>query len=122
MIWPSFTKRRATKQRRDRFVIARRRCIREASQTRPQRRPKLDSVVSRSHCRAGLVAMSILLATSAFAANPFLDAKDDKPVSANFRGTEWNDESISGEIPLTARVVRSEERRVGKEGRSRWSP
>jgi len=49
--------------------------------------------------------MSILLATSAFAANPFLDAKDDKPVSANFRGTEWNDESISGEIPLTARVV-----------------
>ena len=49
--------------------------------------------------------MSILLATSAFAANPFLNAKDDKPVFANFRGTEWNDESISGEIPLTARVV-----------------
>ena len=49
--------------------------------------------------------MSILLATSAFAANPFLNAKDDKPVVANFRGTEWNDESISGEIPLTARVV-----------------
>ncbi len=49
--------------------------------------------------------MSILLASSALAANPFLDAKDDKPVSANFRGTEWNDENIQGEIPLTARVI-----------------
>ena len=49
--------------------------------------------------------MSILLAAPALAANPFLDAKDDKPVSANFRGTEWNDENIQGEIPLTARVV-----------------
>ncbi len=26
-------------------------------------------------------------------------------MSANFRGTEWNDENIDGEIPLTARVV-----------------
>ena len=53
-----------------------------------------------------LVAMmSILLAVPTFAANPFLDAKDDKPVSANFRGTEWKDENIDGEIPLTARVV-----------------
>jgi hypothetical protein len=49
--------------------------------------------------------MSILFAAPAFAGNPFLDAKDDKPVSANFRGTEWNDENIQGEIPLTARVV-----------------
>ncbi len=45
------------------------------------------------------------LAAPAFAANPFLDAKDDKPVSTNFRGTERNDENIDGEIPLTARVV-----------------
>jgi len=52
-----------------------------------------------------ILTMSILFVTSAFAANPFLDAKDDKPVSANFRGTEWNDENIQGEIPLTARVV-----------------
>ncbi len=52
-----------------------------------------------------IAIMSSLLATSAFAANPFLDAKDDKPVSANFRGTEWNDENIQGEIPLTARVL-----------------
>ena len=47
----------------------------------------------------------MLLAVSAFAANPFLDAKDDKPVSAKFRGTEWGDEIGRGEIPLTARVV-----------------
>jgi hypothetical protein len=47
----------------------------------------------------------MLLAVSAFAANPFLDAKDDKPVSAKFRGTEWGDEIEQGEIPLTARVV-----------------
>lgn len=49
--------------------------------------------------------ISILLTTSVFAANPFLDAKDDKPVSANFRGTEWNDEYIKGETPLTARAI-----------------
>ena len=52
-----------------------------------------------------VITMSILLAAPTLAANPFLDAKDDKPVSANFRGTEWNDENIEGEIPLTARVV-----------------
>jgi len=49
--------------------------------------------------------MSILLATSASAANPFLDAKDDKPVSINVRGTEWNDEEIRGDTPLTARMI-----------------
>jgi hypothetical protein len=54
--------------------------------------------------RAELIAMSILLATSLFAANPFLDAKDDKPVSVDFRGTEWGDE-IGREIPLTARMI-----------------
>src|SRR6266404_4757803 len=52
-----------------------------------------------------IITVSILLAVPAFAANPFLNAKDDKPVSANFRGTEWNDEYIDGEIPLTARAV-----------------
>jgi hypothetical protein len=52
-----------------------------------------------------IMTMSVLLAASVFAANPFLDAKDDKPVSANFRGTEWNDRNIDGEIPLSARVV-----------------
>ena len=59
--------------------------------------------------RVGIVAMSISLTVAAYAANPFLDAKDDKPVSAIFRGTEWNDEfpehDIPHEIPLTARVI-----------------
>jgi hypothetical protein len=49
--------------------------------------------------------MSILLTVPAYAANPFLDAPDDKPVPAKFRGTEWGDEIQQDEIPLTARVV-----------------
>jgi hypothetical protein len=52
-----------------------------------------------------MATMSILLVAPAFATNPYLDAKDDKPVSAEFRGTEWNDEYINGEIPLTARML-----------------
>src|SRR5262249_14841737 len=58
--------------------------------------------------RVGIAAIFISLTVSAYAANPFLDAKDDKPVSGNFRGTEWNDEfpeELPHEIPLTARVV-----------------
>jgi len=47
----------------------------------------------------------MLLPVSAFAVNPFLDAKEDKPVSAKFRGTEWGNEIQQDEIPLTARVV-----------------
>ena len=49
--------------------------------------------------------MSILLAVSAYAANPFLDAPDDKPVSANVRGTEWGDDISQEEIALAARVI-----------------
>jgi hypothetical protein len=49
--------------------------------------------------------MSILLTVSAYSANPFLDAPDDKPVVAKFRGTEWSDNISEGEIPLTARVI-----------------
>src|SRR5438132_594447 len=52
-----------------------------------------------------ILTMSILFGAPAFAVNPFLDAKDDRPVSANFRGTEWNDENIQDEIPLTARMI-----------------
>ena len=55
--------------------------------------------------RIATIAISILVPFSLFAANPFLDAKDDKPVSAKFRGTEWNDEIGQEGIPLTARVV-----------------
>ena len=49
--------------------------------------------------------MSILLTVSAYSANPFLDAPDDKPVSAKFRGTEWCDNIDEGEIALTARLI-----------------
>jgi hypothetical protein len=55
--------------------------------------------------RISTIIISILLAVPVYAANPFLDAKDDKPMSAKFRGTEWGDEIQQDEIPLTARVV-----------------
>ena len=55
--------------------------------------------------RVGIATMSILLTVSAYSANPFLDAPDDKPVSAKFRGTEWGDNIDQGEIALTARVI-----------------
>ncbi len=57
--------------------------------------------------RRWLASMTILIiaAGSAYPANRFLDAPDDKPVSAKFRGTEWGDEIQQEEIPLTARVV-----------------
>ena len=51
------------------------------------------------------MTMAILLPVSAYGANPFLDAADDKPVSAKFRGTEWSDDNSNQEIPLTARVI-----------------
>jgi hypothetical protein len=55
--------------------------------------------------RVGIVAISILLTASAYSANPFLDAKGNKPVSARFHGTEWGNNIDEGEIALTARVV-----------------
>src|SRR5262249_3327147 len=57
--------------------------------------------------RAQLAAttMTILLGVSAYAANPFLDASNEHPVSAKFRGTEWSDDIGQDDIPLTARVV-----------------
>jgi len=55
--------------------------------------------------RIATMTMSILLSVSAYGANSFLDARDDKPVSANFRGTEWGEQIQEEEIPLTARVV-----------------
>lgn len=49
----------------------------------------------------------VLLATgaAAVAANPFLSAADDKPVTAKFRGAEWGDEIAQEEIPLSAKVI-----------------
>ena len=49
--------------------------------------------------------MASLLPVTAFAVNPFLDAKDNRPVSAKFRGTEWSDDIEEEEIPLTAQVI-----------------
>jgi hypothetical protein len=72
---------------------------------RSMRRSWAIQLVRRTGCRYAALCGSILLPVSAFAANPFLDAKDDKPVSATFRGTEWGDEIQQDEIPLTARVV-----------------
>jgi len=55
--------------------------------------------------RIATIMIASLLPVSGFAANPFLDAKDDQPVAAQFRGTEWGDEIEEEEIPLTTRVV-----------------
>ena len=57
------------------------------------------------HWQIATLTMAVLLPVSAFAGNPFLDAKGDKPVPAKFHGTEWGDEIQQDEIPLTARVV-----------------
>ena len=51
------------------------------------------------------MTMLVLLAVSAYATNPFLEASDDKSISAKFQGTEWGDDISQEEIPLTARVV-----------------
>src|SRR3989442_2836878 len=55
--------------------------------------------------RVATITASILLTAPARAANPFLDAPDDKPVTAKFRGAEWGDNISEEEIPLTAQVV-----------------
>jgi hypothetical protein len=58
-----------------------------------------------SRRRVAITTSAILFSVSAYAANPFLDAPNDKPVSARFRGTEWSDDTSGEDIPLTARVV-----------------
>jgi hypothetical protein len=58
------------------------------------------------NCRRLTVAtMAILFSAPVYAANPFLDAPNDRPVSAKFRGTEWSEDIGEQDIPLTARVV-----------------
>jgi hypothetical protein len=69
------------------------------------RRSWAIQLIRRTGCRYAALCGSMLLPVSSFATNPFLDAKDDKPASAKFRGTEWGDEIDQEEIPLTARVV-----------------
>jgi hypothetical protein len=58
-----------------------------------------------NRCQFATSTMCFLLAVCVSAANLFLDAPDDKPVSAKFRGTEWGNEIQQDEISLTARVV-----------------
>ena len=55
--------------------------------------------------RLATLLMWVLSTTSTNAANPFLDVKDDKPVSAKFQGTQWGDDIEEEEIPLTMQVV-----------------
>jgi hypothetical protein len=52
-----------------------------------------------------LTIIPILFSLSGYAANPFLNAPNEKPVAAKFRGTEWSDDIGGEEIPLTARVL-----------------
>src|SRR5262249_41001005 len=52
-----------------------------------------------------LALLQLLLIPHGFAANPFLSAKSDEPVSAKFKGTEWNDEFDKDEYPWSARVT-----------------
>ena len=55
--------------------------------------------------RLTVIMMVILFSVSTNAANVFLDAPNDQPVSAKFSGTEWSDDIGEQDIPLTARVV-----------------
>jgi hypothetical protein len=55
--------------------------------------------------RLTVIIMVILFSVSSHAANAFLDAPNDQPVSVKFRGLEWSDDIGSKDIPLTATVV-----------------
>ncbi|HMG06111.1 MAG TPA: hypothetical protein VK581_11655 [Chthoniobacterales bacterium] len=61
--------------------------------------------MSRLQLAIAIGMLSILFASAALAANPFLNATNDQPVSAQFRGTEWGEDIDEEEIPLTARVI-----------------
>lgn len=51
--------------------------------------------------------MMTLFPVLGYAANPFLNLPDDKPLSAKFRGTEWSDDIGEKDIALSATVVTS---------------
>jgi hypothetical protein len=55
--------------------------------------------------RTAAMMMTMLIAVSGYAANPFLNTPDDKPVSAKFRGAEWGDDIEEHDVPLIATVV-----------------
>ncbi|HKP05157.1 MAG TPA: hypothetical protein VJU77_17540 [Chthoniobacterales bacterium] len=48
--------------------------------------------------------ISVLFAAAAHGANPFLSASNDKPILAQFRGTEWG-EHLADDSPFSARGV-----------------
>jgi hypothetical protein len=53
-----------------------------------------------------MTAMMVsLFPVLSYAANAFLDASNDQPISAKFRGTEWGDDIGEKDIALTATVV-----------------
>ncbi len=58
-----------------------------------------------NRARLAITTMAVLFGASAYAVNPYLDAPNDGPVSAKFRGTEWGDDIGKEEIPLTGQVV-----------------
>ena len=49
--------------------------------------------------------MVLAASVCASAANPFLSAPDDRPVSAKFAGSEWGERIRGDEAPLSATVV-----------------
>jgi hypothetical protein len=53
----------------------------------------------------GFIVLWLCATVAVDAANPFLSAPDNKPVSAKFRGAEWGDNIAQEEIGLSARVV-----------------
>lgn len=63
------------------------------------------NVIPVNCTRLTIATMAISFSVLAYAANPFLDAPDNQPVSAQFRGTEWSEDIGEEDLPLTARVV-----------------
>jgi hypothetical protein len=51
------------------------------------------------------VLIMSLFPVLSYAANAFLNASNNQPISAKFRGTEWSDDIGEKDIPLTATVV-----------------
>lgn len=60
---------------------------------------------------ASILASVLLLTHGVQGANPFVDAPDNKPARAEFRGTEWGDAISEEKLPLAATVVTT---RIGK--------
>ncbi len=59
----------------------------------------------RARFSLAIALLSLALSSLGFAGNSFLDAKSDGPVSARFKGVEWNDEFEKDEYAWSARVT-----------------